>query len=72
MKNHELTSLSPLDGHYTKKTEALSVHFSEFTYIRSRASAEIDYLISLSNDKKSKNQKEIFQGSFGKISGGEN
>ncbi len=50
MKNHELTSLSPLDGRYAKRTEPLRAHFSEFSYIRIRVSVEIDYLISLSED----------------------
>ncbi len=49
MKN-SLLSLSPLDGRYARKTEALREYFSEFAYIRSRARLEIAYLIALSQE----------------------
>ena len=44
----KLTALSPLDGRYHAKVEALRDHFSEFGLIRYRVLIEIEWLKSLS------------------------
>lgn len=46
-----LKALSPLDGRYSKNTEALSEYFSEHALINYRTKVEIEYLISLSKEK---------------------
>ena len=43
-----LAALSPLDGRYAGKLDALREHFSEFALIRSRVRIEIAWLIALS------------------------
>lgn len=43
-----LTAISPVDGRYWNKTEALAAYFSEFALIRYRVRVEIEYLIALS------------------------
>ena len=45
-----LTSLSPLDGRYHAKVDALRGHFSEFGLIRYRVLIEIEWLKALSNE----------------------
>ena len=47
-QSHYLTSLTPLDGRYHKKTDDLKVYFSEYAFIRYRLIVEIEYLIALS------------------------
>ncbi|QLQ26087.1 MAG: adenylosuccinate lyase [Dechloromonas sp.] len=42
-----LTALSPLDGRYAGKVEALREHFSEFGLIRARLRVEIEWLKAL-------------------------
>ena len=42
-----LTAISPIDGRYRGKTEALSEYFSEYALIRYRVRVEIEYFISL-------------------------
>ena len=42
-----LTALSPLDGRYAAKVEALRAHFSEFGLIRNRIRVEIEWLKAL-------------------------
>ena len=42
-----LTAISPIDGRYRGKTEALSDYFSEYALIRYRVRVEIEYFISL-------------------------
>jgi adenylosuccinate lyase len=42
-----LTAISPVDGRYRSKTEALSPYFSEFGLIRYRLWVEVEYLITL-------------------------
>lgn len=42
-----LTALSPLDGRYAKKVEALRMHFSEFALIKYRVRVEIEWLKAL-------------------------
>lgn len=44
-----LTSLSPLDGRYEKKTAGLRTFFSEFALIRYRVQVEIEWLIALAS-----------------------
>jgi len=44
---NSLTSLSPLDGRYEKKTAALRGYFSEFALIKCRVHVEIEWLIAL-------------------------
>jgi adenylosuccinate lyase len=45
-----LTALSPLDGRYAKKTEALRSSFSEYGLIRWRVVVEVRWLISLADN----------------------
>lgn len=47
MKLTTLTSISPIDGRYRNKTEALAEYFSEFALIKYRVYVEIEYFISL-------------------------
>lgn len=42
-----LTAISPIDGRYRKKTEALACYFSEYALIRYRVRVEIEYFIAL-------------------------
>ena len=42
-----LTAISPIDGRYRGKTEALAGYFSEFALIRYRVRVEIEYFIAL-------------------------
>ncbi|CAB1370045.1 adenylosuccinate lyase [Denitratisoma oestradiolicum] len=42
-----LTALSPLDGRYADKVEALRTHFSEFGLIRNRVRVEVEWLKAL-------------------------
>ena len=45
-----LTALSPLDGRYAAKVEALRNHFSEFGLIRNRVLIEIEWFKALSQE----------------------
>ena len=47
MPDFALLALSPLDGRYQSKTEALRAHFSEFGLIRNRIRVEIEWLKAL-------------------------
>lgn len=42
-----LTAVSPIDGRYHSKTEALSPYFSEYALMRYRVRVEIEYFIAL-------------------------
>ena len=42
-----LTAISPIDGRYRSKTDALAKYFSEYALIRYRVRVEIEYFISL-------------------------
>ena len=42
-----LTAISPIDGRYREKTEALANYYSEFALIRYRVRVEIEYFITL-------------------------
>jgi len=42
-----LTAISPIDGRYRGKTEALASYFSEFALIKYRVQVEIEYFITL-------------------------
>ena len=42
-----LTAISPIDGRYRGKTEALAKYFSEYALIRYRVRVEIEYFITL-------------------------
>lgn len=42
-----LTAISPIDGRYRGKTEALASYFSEFALIRYRVRVEVEYFIAL-------------------------
>ncbi len=44
MEHSDLTAISPLDGRYAKKTEALRAIFSEFGLIRRRVLVEVRWL----------------------------
>ena len=47
MKLNELTAISPVDGRYRNKSEALSNYFSEFGLIKYRVLVEVEYFIAL-------------------------
>jgi adenylosuccinate lyase len=47
MTFNPLTALSPLDGRYASKVDALREHFSEFGLIKSRLKVEIEWLKAL-------------------------
>jgi adenylosuccinate lyase len=47
MQINELTAISPVDGRYRSKTDALSGYFSEFGLIRYRVLVEVEYFIAL-------------------------
>lgn len=47
MSQHALTALSPLDGRYASKVDALRPIFSEFGLIKARVKVEIEWLIAL-------------------------
>ncbi len=42
-----LTAISPIDGRYRGKTQALAAYFSEYALIRYRVRVEIEYFITL-------------------------
>jgi len=42
-----LTAISPIDGRYRKKVEALDQYFSEYALIRYRVYVEVEYFIAL-------------------------
>lgn len=42
-----LTAVSPIDGRYHNKTEALAGYFSEYALIKYRVKVEIDYFVAL-------------------------
>ena len=47
MKLNSLTAISPIDGRYRDKTQALDIYFSEYALIKYRVLVEIEYFISL-------------------------
>ncbi|MCW8808852.1 MAG: adenylosuccinate lyase, partial [Rhodanobacter sp.] len=47
MSTHALTALSPLDGRYASKVEALRPIFSEFGLMHRRVQVEIEWLLAL-------------------------
>lgn len=47
MELTELTAISPVDGRYRNKCEALADYFSEYALIRYRVLVEIEYFIAL-------------------------
>ncbi len=47
MELNELTAISPVDGRYRNKSEALSKYFSEFGLIKYRVKVEVEYFIAL-------------------------
>ena len=46
----DLLSLSPLDGRYAAKLDALRPHFSEYGLIRRRLQVEIEWLKALAQE----------------------
>jgi len=52
MSSHALTALSPLDGRYAGKVEALRPIFSEFGLMHRRVQVEIEWLLALAADPK--------------------
>jgi len=47
MELNLLTAISPIDGRYRSKTEALALYFSEYALIKYRVQVEIEYFIML-------------------------
>lgn len=47
MKLDLLTAISPIDGRYRSKAEALATYFSEFALIKYRVQVEVEYFIAL-------------------------
>jgi adenylosuccinate lyase len=52
MSSHALTALSPLDGRYASKVEALRPIFSEFGLMHRRVQVEIEWLLALAAEAK--------------------
>jgi adenylosuccinate lyase len=52
MSSHALTALSPLDGRYASKVEALRPIFSEYGLMHRRVQVEIEWLLALAADPK--------------------
>ncbi|SHM11490.1 adenylosuccinate lyase [Rhodanobacter sp. OK091] len=52
MSTHALTALSPLDGRYASKVEALRPIFSEYGLMHRRVHVEIEWLLALAADPK--------------------
>ena len=50
VENARLTALSPLDGRYAQKVDALRECFSEFALIRDRVRVEIAWLLALADE----------------------
>jgi adenylosuccinate lyase len=50
MSSHALTALSPLDGRYASKVEALRPIFSEYGLMHRRVQVEIEWLLALAAD----------------------
>ncbi|MBP6533803.1 MAG: adenylosuccinate lyase [Arenimonas sp.] len=50
MTDHTLLALSPVDGRYAAKVNALRPIFSEFGLIKARVHVEMEWLISLANE----------------------
>lgn len=50
MSSHLLTALSPLDGRYAGKVDALRAQFSEYGLIRRRLQVEIEWLKALAGE----------------------
>jgi adenylosuccinate lyase len=47
MELDKLTAISPIDGRYRGKTEALAEYFSEYALIKYRVQVEVEYFITL-------------------------
>ncbi len=47
MELNLLTAISPIDGRYRGKTDALAAYFSEYALVRYRVRVEIEYFITL-------------------------
>jgi adenylosuccinate lyase len=54
VSNHQLNSISPLDGRYRNSVKQLSQYFSEKALMQYRLMIEVEYLIALANEKKIK------------------
>ncbi len=54
-----LLAISPLDGRYNNKIKDLSLYFSEYALIKYRILIEIQWLITLSKEKKIKEIRKI-------------
>ena len=50
MSDAQLLALSPLDGRYAGKVDALRPIFSEFGLIRARVKVEVEWLLALANE----------------------
>jgi adenylosuccinate lyase len=50
MSHAQLLALSPLDGRYAGKVDALRPIFSEFGVIRARVKVEVEWLLALANE----------------------
>jgi len=50
MSDAQLTALSPLDGRYAGKVDALRPIFSEFGLIRARVKVEVEWLLALASE----------------------
>ncbi len=50
MSDAQLLALSPLDGRYAGKVDALRPIFSEFGLIKARVKVEVEWLLALANE----------------------
>src|SRR4249920_1400512 len=51
MSEHTLLALSPLDGRYAAKVDALRPIFSEYGLIKARVTVEVEWLLALADEK---------------------
>ena len=60
LNTHALTALSPLDGRYAGKVDALRDHFSEFGLIRQRVRVEIAWLAGARRRARDRRSAAVF------------
>ena len=64
---NRLGAVSPLDGRYGESVKSLSPYFSEAALMRYRLYVEVEYLISLSREKKIKELNSFTEAQIKKL-----
>lgn len=62
MEFQSLTAISPIDGRYRSKLDALSGYFSEFAFIRYKVRVEVEYFIALCQSGSDQNRIPALRG----------